>query len=304
MNNDEIKNSGLVRALSRRRFLLGAAGLTVTTLAAGCGGGGSGDGDYTDYFDWTYRDIDEGRNVAAAITVDTTGLLTYWTLRADPVNPFADFDQTPLGSDRRFEVTSLPEEGNVRTLGEFRRGDRARGRTEDAANSSFGFDWEALRAGEPSGTPPADDLIGSFAGSATVQGIGVIAFVGVSSDGNATVLAAFDDPVTQDVDFFAFESLSFDRFGNGYDYFLNLYDDQIDLRILNGGISLLYTFDPDDPGVGEFAGETFEVPLQRTGRSAAARSLRLPRAKTAGAPGLDRIVRAFRARDTKNTKKK
>lgn len=283
MNNDV--NWHLRGTLTRRGFLIGGAGLAIGAVA-GCGGGGSSDP--RDSYDSTFRGRDEGRSVAASVTLDETGLLTYWTLFADPDAPFADFGQTFVRDDR-FETTLQ----GVTTFGELR-GDRIRGRTEDASDSSFGFNWETSRQRAPRQPEPPRQFVGTFEGSARIQGIDVVVLLGVSSDGNATFFGAFDDPDTADVDFYAFEGLSFDRFGDGYDYFLNLYEDRISLRE-SGGVRVEYTFDPDDASLGGFAGQTFDVPLTVT-RAGTRRAIARPTAKS---PGLRRITRALQARGRK-----
>lgn len=269
--------------LNRRGFLMGAAGLALT--AAGCGGSG---GDTPgERYSGTYRFFDGDRDIAASMSVDRDGWATFWTLLADDNNPFADFGQFELFDNEFSQVFD-----GVRTYGEFI-GSTIVGRTEDADTPSFGFNWAMTKEVRAGGSLPPDDLIGTFDGEATIDGIDTIALVTVSPDGNATYFGAFDDPDTADVELYAFEGLAFDRDGDGYDYFLDLYGDNIDLRDLAGSdIGVRYTFGTNVASLGVVAGDRFDWTLMRTRVTRGKRRARI----ATGAQGLQRAVTALRAK--------
>ena len=257
-------------ALSRRGFLLGTAGLTATALF-GCGGGGNGSSG--DEFNGTFRGRDPGSSgVAASLSVDRDGFLTYWTLFVDgnlgdgANDSAADFGQAALGLDNRFTATAQ----GVTTTGEFV-DNRVTGRTQDAANGAIGYNWFADRVGDPGRDGPPRELIGNFEGIARLtQNFEMTVLLGVSPDGNATFLGFTDNVNTPAEGSYNFESLSFDDRGEGYDYFLDLFADRIDLDLDRNGLPVLvYTFANDPDLEDELRGRTFDIPLDRIDRSRA-----------------------------------
>jgi hypothetical protein len=283
------KGRARVARLSRRRFLMGAAGLAALA-AAGCGGGGdSGGGSYNG----TYRQLrffGENDSVAASVSVDRDGRLTYWTLRNDRGDTFADFGQTRL-DDERFDVT----EQGIRTAASVRFDD-IEGYTEEDRVNGYRFDWRAARVGSAPELPPRA-VVGTFAGDGFVNGLNMTVLLTVSPDGNATFLGYFEDPNVADDDFYAFESLSIDRDGDGYDYFLDLFGDRISLRDdQDDDIRLSYRF-ANDPDLGDLSGRTFSLRLRPT-RSARQLPKRATRGRSGrgGARSLDRVFEALKKR--------
>ncbi len=239
-------------ALSRRGFLLSAAGVAL----AGCGGGGGGGNNETpgERFNGTYRYADTGDyGFAGSVTVDRNGGVTFWTLYIDdPDDPrdgesLADFGQE-IVRDNRFRTI----EENTETFGDLD-GGRIRGRTQVANDPSDGFDWSVFRVGTPGRDRPPREFIGTFEGTASVEGRDASVILGVSPDGNATFLGFVPGLASTPAQEYSYMSLSFDETGNGYDYAFNLLGDSLALERDNtGNPVLIYTVRFDNGNVTDY----------------------------------------------------
>lgn len=280
-------------AMTRRGFLVGSAGLALgaAALASGCGGGGGG-GRHSG----TYRYLDARGEVGASVTIDRSGNVTFWTL--DTGAQITDFGIARL-EDARFVYETDDED--IVTFADVS-GDLVRGRTERQSNQTVGFNWDALREPRPTrGTPPSA-FIGSFEADLVISNVDIVVLLGVSPDGNATFFGYFDDlSVPNDTPFQAYEGFSVSESGGGYNYFLDLYGDRIDLREDEtdnaAGPRLLYQF-ANDERLGRLSGQTFNIPLDPVQtRAVGARSRAKNKLDQADrAAGLNRIAEALRQR--------
>lgn len=289
--NPRLLASGVVAAraaLSRRGFLLGAAGLTLGAVAAGCGGGGGNDGNVDDA---TYRFVDNNGEVGASVTVDRNGRVTFWTL--DTAQQITDFGQTRVGRDGAFTLESVADD--IRTTGEIQ-GSRILGRTELLSDTRRGFDWGGERVDAFLGNNAGQEFSGTYRAATAISDVDVFVLLGISSDGNATLFASFDD-LTNAADapaLYRFEGLTFDRSGevDDQDYFLDLYGDRVALRDDSQGLRLLYDF-ANDPDLGRLSGEQFSIPLTVSRAAEPGSSAAAPRALSGA--GAQRLRAAFKA---------
>jgi len=113
------------------------------------------------------------------------------------------------------------------------------------------------------------------------------AILGVSPDGNATFLSAIIPPRSSEVDFYALESLAFNRNGDGYDYYFDFYGDRLFLDPLSGS-ALRLTYDFAGDGGDAYGTDTLTLTLDRTtpGRLVTPQIQRNPK-------GLRRAIEAF-----------
>jgi|GEM_PF-3361599 hypothetical protein len=284
--------------LTRRGFLMGATGVGLGALVAGCGGGGDNGDGFDDIFEGTYRyfrdNVDgRGGDVAASFTVDDFGLVTFWTLYASD-SPLLDFGQVFIDNGGFFEQ----QFDGVRTRGRLRGNNRIEGRTE-LIGSGNGFDFNATFTNRFVSNPPPAFLTGTYNGFQRLRGIDIFTLLGVSRDGNATVFVSLDNPATGDTDYFIFEGPAFNRDGNAEGYFLDLYGDRMAIRDdgSDDDVRMEFQFGRSAPDVGFAAGEVIELRLDLDADTRT-RSLSLPaRANVSRTgPGVRRAVEALRAR--------
>ncbi len=276
-------------AFSRRGFLLGAAGITLGAVAAGCGGGGGGNNRNAN--SGAYRFVDENGAVGASVTVDQNGRVTFWTLDTD--QQITDFGQTRVNSSSRFTLES--EADDIRTTGEIT-GSQVFGRTERLSDTRRGFDWGGDRVDSLFGNDVAADFAGTYRVATQISDVDVFLLLGIAPDGNATLFAAFDD-LTDNADPFPyrFEGLSFNGSGEVDDrnYFLNLSGDRVALRDDARGLRLLYEF-ANDPGLGRLSGETFNIPLSAS-RAVGEPGALIAHARTLSGANAERLRAAFKS---------
>ncbi|MES2461564.1 MAG: hypothetical protein V4671_13350 [Armatimonadota bacterium] len=261
-NEKDIRSSTLRLALgetktTRRGFFTSAIVLAGAAALAGCGGGGDSGGGRSN---GTYQNSGAGNQATVSVSIDRDGLLTFWVLFAN--DEVADYGQSYIDDDGFFTQTFA----GFRTFGRVR-GGRVEGRTEDANNTSDGFDWVADRYIPSSYLRPGNDLVGTYNGFTRRDGVDYTTFLTVAPDGTATIFSELDLAGTNGIDELLFEAVAFDRSGNvpnDDEYFLFLFGDRFELRPSgNSDVRLRITFGASVPSVDIEAGELVELVLER-----------------------------------------
>jgi hypothetical protein len=293
-NEKDIRSSALRLVLgetktTRRGFFTSAVVLAGAAALAGCGGGGDSGGGRSN---GTYRNFGAGNQATVSVSIDRDGLLTFWVLFSN--DEVADYGQSYVDDDGFFTQTFA----GFRTFGRVRSG-RIEGRTEDANDSTDGFDWIADRYIPSAFIRPGSDFVGTFNGFTRRDGVDYTTFLTVAPDGTATIFSELDLANTNGIDELLFEGASFDRNGNvpnDDEYFLFLFGDRFALRTSsNSDVILRVTFGASVPSVSIDAGEVVELALERQFiEDVRSRRATAGNTRNINPAALDRIFKALR----------